>query len=175
MDLNDTPEQAQYRAKVRAWLQEHKHEAPPEQDQDDAAHVAARRAWQGRSRADIRPDPGLLLHRHGAQPDRLRRPLTRHKHVVVEAVDAQRAGKRGVALPLSGDDYDTACPPLGDQVVVPVDSDGNGRFDLLRVLIPPYGAGPYAEGVYQIELKVDAATLASIAPYYRSSFEAYPQ
>ncbi|HEV2775991.1 MAG TPA: acyl-CoA dehydrogenase family protein, partial [Solirubrobacteraceae bacterium] len=48
MDLNDTPEQAQYRSKVRAWLQEHKHEAPPEQDQDDAAQVAARRAWQGR-------------------------------------------------------------------------------------------------------------------------------
>ena len=47
MDLNDTPEQAQYRAKVRAWLEEHKHEAPPEQGQDEAAHVAARRAWQG--------------------------------------------------------------------------------------------------------------------------------
>jgi len=47
VDLNDTPEQAQYRAKVRAWLEEHKHEAPPEQGQDDAAHVAARRTWQG--------------------------------------------------------------------------------------------------------------------------------
>ena len=48
MDLNDTPEQAQYRAKVRAWLDEHKDEAPAEQGEDDAAHVAARRAWQGR-------------------------------------------------------------------------------------------------------------------------------
>ena len=48
MDLNDTPEQAQYRARVRAWLDEHRHEAPAEQDEDDAAYVAARRAWQGR-------------------------------------------------------------------------------------------------------------------------------
>ena len=28
MDLNDTPEQAEYRAKVRAWFEEHKGEAP---------------------------------------------------------------------------------------------------------------------------------------------------
>jgi alkylation response protein AidB-like acyl-CoA dehydrogenase len=48
VDLNDTPEQARYRARVRAWLDEHKHEAPAEQDEDDAAYVAARRAWQGK-------------------------------------------------------------------------------------------------------------------------------
>ena len=46
MDLNDTPELAEYRAKVRAWLDEHKHEAPARGD-DDAA-VAARRTWQRR-------------------------------------------------------------------------------------------------------------------------------
>ena len=48
MDLNDTPEQARYRAKVRAWLEEHRHEAPAEQGEDDAAYIAARRAWQGK-------------------------------------------------------------------------------------------------------------------------------
>jgi alkylation response protein AidB-like acyl-CoA dehydrogenase len=48
VDLNDTPEQAQYRAKVRAWLDEHKHEAPAEQGEDDAAYIDARRAWQGK-------------------------------------------------------------------------------------------------------------------------------
>ena len=42
MDLNDTPEQAEYRAKVRAWLREHRDEAPvlrgedAIQDEDDA-------------------------------------------------------------------------------------------------------------------------------------------
>ncbi|MGI8730895.1 MAG: acyl-CoA dehydrogenase family protein [Solirubrobacteraceae bacterium] len=48
MDLNDTPEQARHRARVRAWLEDHADEAPPEQDTDDAAHIQARRAWQGR-------------------------------------------------------------------------------------------------------------------------------
>ena len=34
MDLNDTPELAEYRTKVRAWLEEHAHEAPPRGDDD---------------------------------------------------------------------------------------------------------------------------------------------
>jgi alkylation response protein AidB-like acyl-CoA dehydrogenase len=40
MDLNDTPELAEYRSRVRSWLDEHKDEAPPVDD------VAARREWQ---------------------------------------------------------------------------------------------------------------------------------
>ena len=44
MDLNDTPELAAYRETVRAWLDEHKHEAPPRGE--DAEAVTARRAWQ---------------------------------------------------------------------------------------------------------------------------------
>ena len=49
MDLDDTPDQAEYRARVREWLDEHKADAPrplgDAQDEDD--DVAARRAWQG--------------------------------------------------------------------------------------------------------------------------------
>jgi alkylation response protein AidB-like acyl-CoA dehydrogenase len=49
VDLNDTPEQAQYREKVRGWLEEHRSEAPsPSRDLGDPEYVAARRAWQGR-------------------------------------------------------------------------------------------------------------------------------
>ena len=48
MDLNDSPEQAKYRAKVRAWLEEHRSEAPFGPYADEASEVAARRAWQGR-------------------------------------------------------------------------------------------------------------------------------
>ena len=48
MDLNDTPEQAAYRARVRAWLDEHKHEAPSAHGDLEGEHLAARRAWQGR-------------------------------------------------------------------------------------------------------------------------------
>jgi alkylation response protein AidB-like acyl-CoA dehydrogenase len=51
MDLNDTPDLAEHRAKVRAWLEEHKHEAPAnpgasQVDEEDA--IAARRAWQAK-------------------------------------------------------------------------------------------------------------------------------
>ena len=42
MDLNDTPELAEYRAKVRSWLDDHKAEAPDRAADD----VDARRAWQ---------------------------------------------------------------------------------------------------------------------------------
>ncbi len=52
MDLDDTPEQAAHRARVRAWLEEHKSEAPiltgPDALTDEDEIVAARRAWQGK-------------------------------------------------------------------------------------------------------------------------------
>jgi len=47
VDLNDTPEQAQYREKVRAWLEAHKDEAPPRTgSSEDKDYTDARRAWQ---------------------------------------------------------------------------------------------------------------------------------
>jgi alkylation response protein AidB-like acyl-CoA dehydrogenase len=52
VDLDDTPEQAAYRAEVRAWLQQHSSEAPvlqgPGALEDEQEIVAARRAWQGK-------------------------------------------------------------------------------------------------------------------------------
>jgi alkylation response protein AidB-like acyl-CoA dehydrogenase len=52
VDLDDTPEQAAYRAQVRAWLEEHRSEAPvlqgPDALQDEQEIIAARRAWQGK-------------------------------------------------------------------------------------------------------------------------------
>ncbi len=52
MDLDDTPEQAAYRAQVRSWLDEHKHEAPvlqgPDAIEGEDEIIAARRAWQGK-------------------------------------------------------------------------------------------------------------------------------
>ncbi len=47
MDLNDTPELAEYRAGVRAWLEAHRAEAP-ERRPDDEHAVPARRTWQRR-------------------------------------------------------------------------------------------------------------------------------
>jgi alkylation response protein AidB-like acyl-CoA dehydrogenase len=52
VDLDDTQEQAAYRAQVRSWLDEHKSEAPvldgPEALQDESEIIAARRVWQGK-------------------------------------------------------------------------------------------------------------------------------
>jgi alkylation response protein AidB-like acyl-CoA dehydrogenase len=49
LDLNDTPEQAEFRTRARAWLQEHKGEAPPRSGStEDPAYVDARRTWQGK-------------------------------------------------------------------------------------------------------------------------------
>ncbi|MDX6666732.1 MAG: hypothetical protein QOK04_112 [Solirubrobacteraceae bacterium] len=50
MDLNDTPEQAEYRAKVRDWLEQHRDEAPVLRGEgaikDEEEAVAAHREWQ---------------------------------------------------------------------------------------------------------------------------------
>lgn len=48
MDLNDTPEQAQFRAQVRKWLEEHKAEAPGRERLDNDDAINARRRWQGK-------------------------------------------------------------------------------------------------------------------------------
>jgi alkylation response protein AidB-like acyl-CoA dehydrogenase len=52
MDLDDTPEQAAYRTKVRGWIEEHSSQAPvlegPGALQDEDEIIAARRAWQGK-------------------------------------------------------------------------------------------------------------------------------
>src|ERR687896_1250671 len=46
MDLNDTPELAAYREKVRAWLEEHRAEAPVVRGREDLEAVQAHREWQ---------------------------------------------------------------------------------------------------------------------------------
>ncbi|MHB1537010.1 MAG: acyl-CoA dehydrogenase family protein [Solirubrobacteraceae bacterium] len=51
MDLDDTPEQAAYRAEVRAWLSAHAAQAPPRErapDVEDTHAIARRREWQRR-------------------------------------------------------------------------------------------------------------------------------
>lgn len=49
MDLDDTPEQATFRSRVRTWLQEHRAGAPAASgDSQDAAYIDSRRAWQGK-------------------------------------------------------------------------------------------------------------------------------
>ena len=47
MDLNDTPEQAAYREKVRTWLEANRDQAPPRSgSSEDNGYIDSRRAWQ---------------------------------------------------------------------------------------------------------------------------------
>ena len=49
MDLNDTPEQAEYRAQARDWLEANRDQAPPRSgSSEDSAYIDSRRAWQRR-------------------------------------------------------------------------------------------------------------------------------
>jgi hypothetical protein len=90
-----------------------------------------------------------------------------------EALDRQRAEIREEPVVRDGDDDPfTACPALSEQVLVPADTDGNGRFDTLRILIPPYVAGPYVDGAYRIELRFDPADVSEIGSRFRPAFEA---
>ncbi len=79
-----------------------------------------------------------------------------------KALDAQRAVRRqGVRDPNFSD-----CPPLADLPIVPV---GDGAITSLRVLVPPYTAGPWVEGAYEIALMVDPLR-PLILPRYAASF-----
>lgn len=86
------------------------------------------------------------------------------------SLNAERRERRGE--PVSPDDFFADCPPLAELVLAPKDADGNGRFDTLDVLIPPYVAGPYAEGAYFAEVPFTGRDLAGVPERYRDSFEA---
>jgi hypothetical protein len=79
-----------------------------------------------------------------------------------KALDAQRLVRRqGVRDPNFSD-----CPALADLPIVPV---GNGTINSFRVLVPPYTAGPWVEGVYEISLETGPA-LPHVAPRFAGAF-----
>ncbi|WP_158274586.1 DUF3298 and DUF4163 domain-containing protein [Sphingosinicella humi] len=86
------------------------------------------------------------------------------------ALDRERVEKRQEPLPLEGEDWLIGCPSLAQQAIVPVDGDGDSRFELLRVLIPPYEAGPYVEGTYEVDVPVTDPVRGLIKPDYRTVF-----
>lgn len=86
-------------------------------------------------------------------------------------LDRQREEKRGEPVRRDPDDPHSSCPALAERVLAPADSDGNGRFDRLNVLIPPYAAGPYVEGDYVVEIPFEPGDLAAIPDGYRPAFE----
>lgn len=80
-----------------------------------------------------------------------------------EGLNAERRSRRG-DLPLEGFND---CPPLADMVVVP---NGSPQIFGFKVLVPPYVAGPYAEGSYEVGLDF-APVLPLVKPAYRAAFQ----
>ena len=84
-------------------------------------------------------------------------------------LDRERAERREEQLPLKGEGWMVECPPIAEQVIVPLDRDDR-VFESLLVLIGPYGAGPYAEGSYEVEIELTDAIKALIRPEYKGDF-----
>lgn len=87
------------------------------------------------------------------------------------ALDRQRAERREGDAIADPEDPSNRCPQLADHVLAPADQDGNGRFDTLRVLIPPEAAGPYVEAEYLIDIPLEPEDLAGLPERYRPDFE----
>lgn len=88
------------------------------------------------------------------------------------ALDAERAKRRGepvkAGAPDQLDEF-TRCVDLAKQTILPVSLKGTA-LDTIRVVILPYEAGPYSEGIYQLDLPVDAAVLQAVKPAYKGAF-----
>lgn len=86
-----------------------------------------------------------------------------------DAIDSQRAEKRGERIDReSGDMFANCLDPLDYTVIL--GSAGRTGFDRIGVLVPPYEAGPYAEGAYEVTLPVSARIIALVRPEYRKAF-----
>lgn len=84
-------------------------------------------------------------------------------------LDAERLKRReGEAL----EGEFTQCPAFSQLTIAPADTNGNGRFDAVKLIADPYIAGPYAEGDYDIAVEVSAALVAALEPEFRGDFEA---
>lgn len=86
-----------------------------------------------------------------------------------EALDAERAERRGEPVPADRPGMFDECIDITKQLIVPV-SAGGKMLDTIRVMIGPYEAGAYAEGSYVIDLPVTGELLKVVKPAYRTAF-----
>ncbi len=84
-------------------------------------------------------------------------------------LDRQRETKRGAPVDRSAGDFDACIEPVANSTVI-LGSRGGKRFDRIGFLIPPYNAGPYVEGSYEVTLPVDDAVLRAVKPAFRDAF-----
>lgn len=86
-----------------------------------------------------------------------------------DALDNQRAEKRGEAIKRDNSDPHYACPdPL--ELTLILGSADMQHFTRIGLIADPYVAGPYVEGGYEVTLPVTPALLNAVKPEYRSAF-----
>jgi hypothetical protein len=86
-----------------------------------------------------------------------------------DALDRERTKKRGEPIMRGSGQLFTDCLDPVDYTVI-LGSAGRQGFDRIGILIPPYEAGPYVEGGYEVTLPVTAKVLALVKPEYHASF-----
>ncbi|WP_126172050.1 DUF3298 and DUF4163 domain-containing protein [Altericroceibacterium xinjiangense] len=84
-------------------------------------------------------------------------------------LDRQRAEKRGSPVDKTDEIFGACIDPVENSTLILGSSNGR-TFDRIGFLIPPYNAGPYAEGTFEITLPVTPAVLARVKPEYQASF-----
>lgn len=86
-------------------------------------------------------------------------------------LDRQRAQKRGEPVVREEGNWMTECIGL-DSVTVVLGSSNRRTFDRIGFLVPPYNAGPYAEGSYEVTLPVGKEIMATVKPEFAGAFSA---
>ncbi len=123
-------------------------------------HTFATVLWD--KAANARREPVSLFASPAALSKAIRNPFC-------AALDRERAKRR------EGDDagsgiaeFDECIDPVKEFVIL--GSSNHRTFDRIGVLVPPYDAGPYVEGSYEVTLPVTQAVLDQVRPEYRASF-----
>lgn len=85
-----------------------------------------------------------------------------------KALNTLREQRRGGEID-SADSIFGACPDVAELTVLLGSTNGK-TFDRIGLIAPPYVAGPYAEGAYEVTVPVTEAMLEAVKPTYRSAF-----
>lgn len=113
--------------------------------------------------ANRRLDPEAMFSSAVALSRAIRAPFCR-------ALDVQRREKRGGEGKLGSiSEFDQCIDPIENGTLI-LGSSNRKAFDRLGILVPPYNAGPYAEGSYEVTLPVTPAVMAAVKPEYRPTF-----
>lgn len=82
----------------------------------------------------------------------------------LEELRVEKRGEKTDPSDMFGD-----CPKLTEATLLPV-SKTPKKIDLIRIILDPYVAGPYAEGEYVVELPVDQSMIDLMKPEYQGVF-----